>query len=161
MINNLIIRDASIDDAPTILLFIKKIAKYEKLEKEVVATVGILKEYIYRRKYAHVILCELNNKTIAFAVFFYTFSTFTGKPSLYIEDIFVDEEYRHRGVGSKIFKHLTGLAIKNGCGRLELSVLKWNEPAIEFYNKMGGYILDEWNVFRFDEEVLKKINNDV
>lgn len=157
MVDNLKIRSASIEDSPTILSFIKKIAKYEKLEKEVVATIDTLEEYIFRKKYAQVILCELNNKAIAFAVFFYTFSTFTGKPTLYIEDIYVDEEYRHCGVGSKIFKHLSSLAIKEGCGRLELSVLKWNEHAIKFYKKMGGYVLDEWSIFRFDEEVLKKI----
>lgn len=161
MVDNLKIRCASIEDSSIILSFIKKIAKYEKLEKEVVATINTLEEYIFRKKYAQVILCELNNKTIAFAVFFYTFSTFTGKPSLYIEDIFVDEEYRHCGVGSKIFKHLTNLAIKEGCGRLELSVLKWNEPAVKFYKKMGGYPLDEWSVFRFDEEILRKIINGV
>jgi GNAT superfamily N-acetyltransferase len=161
MVDNLKIRNASIEDTSTILSFIKKIAKYEKLEKEVVATVCTLEEYIFKRKYAHVILCELNNKAIAFAVFFYTFSTFTGKASLYLEDIYVDEEYRHLGVGSKIFKYLANLAVREGCGRLELSVLKWNEPAIKFYKKMGGYILDEWSVFRFDEEVLKKIINDV
>jgi GNAT superfamily N-acetyltransferase len=161
MINNLIIRDASIDDATTILSFIKKIAEYEKLEKDVSATVGIIQESIFRKNFAQVVIGEVFERAVAFAVFFYTFSTFTGKPSLYIEDIFVDEEYRHRGVGSKIFKHLTSLAIKNGCGRLELSVLKWNEPAIKFYKKMGGYSLDEWSIFRFDEEVLKNIINDL
>jgi GNAT superfamily N-acetyltransferase len=160
MLNNLKIRRASIKDSNTILSFIKKIAKYENLDNEVMTTIEMVEKFLFKKRFAQAIVCEISNQPIAFAVYFYTFSTFTGKPTLYIEDIYVDEEYRHKGVGSKIFKYLVNLAIKKGCGRLELAVLKWNEPAIKFYKKMGGHCLEEWEIFRFSEETLKQIIKD-
>jgi GNAT superfamily N-acetyltransferase len=160
MLNNLKIRHASIKDSNTILSFIKKIAKYENLDNEVIANIDTVEEFIFKKHFAQAIIGEMFNMPIAFAVYFYTFSTFTGKPTLYIEDIYVDEEYRQNGVGSKIFKYLVNLAIKEGCGRLELAVLKWNEPAIKFYKKMGGHCLEEWEIFRFNEETLKQIIKD-
>ena len=160
MLDSLKIRQATIEDSDTILSFIKKIAKYENLDNAVMATVDLIEEFIFKKGFAHTIIGEISHKPIAFAVYFYTYSTFTGKPTLYIEDIYVDEEYRKKSVGSKMFKYLANMAVKKGCGRLELAVLKWNAPAIKFYKKMGGHCLDEWEIFRFSEEALKQIVED-
>jgi GNAT superfamily N-acetyltransferase len=160
MLDNLRIRSAKIEDISTIYNFIKKIAHYEHLEGEVKITEKSLKESLFDKKYANALLCEVNKKPVAFVVFFYTFSTFTGKPTLYIEDIYVDEAYRRFGIGSKLFKYLSKLAKQENCGRIELSVLKWNKPAIAFYNKLGGQPLEEWCVYRFEEEVFINLCNE-
>ncbi|MDY6820348.1 MAG: GNAT family N-acetyltransferase [Deferribacterota bacterium] len=161
MRSNINIRYATEKDLGIILGFIRKIARYERLEKEVEATEESLKEAIFQKRYAKVIIAEYNKRDVAFAVFFYTFSTFTSRPTLYIEDIYVDEDCRRLGIGYEIFRFLAGLAKKENCSRMELSALKWNSPAINFYKKLGGTILSEWVQFRFDESVLNKLTENI
>lgn len=153
-INNFKIRFAEEKDVPLILEFIKKLASYEKLSHEVVATEEILKESLFGRKVAEVIIGEYEEQPVGFALFFYNFSTFLGKPGLYLEDLFVDPEMRGKGFGKTMLSYLAKLAKDRDCGRLEWQVLDWNKPSIEFYKGMGAIPMDEWTVYRLTGEKL-------
>jgi GNAT superfamily N-acetyltransferase len=150
------IKQARNEDIPLILTFIKEIAAYEKLSDEVVTSEDTLKESLFgKSSCAEVILSYLNNQPVAFAVYFHNFSTFTGKKGLYLEDIFVRPAYRGHGVGMQMLKYLAKLAIERDCGRMEWSVLNWNEPAINFYNKIGAVPMQEWTVYRMNEDAIR------
>jgi GNAT superfamily N-acetyltransferase len=152
------IRPARIDDAPVILSFIKKLAVYEKLEHTVLATEESLRENLFgARPYAEVILGFLNGAPVGFALFFHNFSTFVGKPGIYLEDLFVDNEHRGKGYGKALLVHLINLAKERDCGRVEWSVLDWNTPSIEFYKALGAVPMDEWTIFRLTEEKIKTL----
>ncbi|GAB6282389.1 MAG: GNAT family N-acetyltransferase [Ignavibacterium sp.] len=145
-------------DIPLILSFIKEIAEYEKLSDEVIATEQSLRQSLFSNKpNAEVIFAYLDNIPIAYAVYFYNFSTFLGKKGLYLEDIFVKPEFRSKGIGKKLFLYLVELAVKNNCGRFEWAVLNWNESAIQFYKKFGAEPLTEWTTFRLSENNMKEI----
>lgn len=149
------IRPATIDDVPLILSFIKELAAYEKLLHEVVATEETLRASLFGDKsYAEVIIGTLDDKPISFALYFHNFSTFLGKPGIYLEDLFVKPEARGQGVGQKMLAYLACLAKKRNCGRLEWWVLDWNETAIEFYKKLGATPMDEWTVHRVTDAAL-------
>ena len=148
MKDEFIIRAALENDIPLILSFVKELAKYEKLKHEVKATEEILYKNIFEKKYAEVVIGELDSVPVGFALFFHNFSTFLGKPGIYLEDLFVKEEYRSRGFGKKILSYLAKLTIERDCGRLEWSVLDWNKPAIDFYLSIGAEPMDEWTVYR-------------
>jgi len=148
------IRFAKAEDVSLIFEFIKKLAVYEKMLDEVVATEEILKETIFEQKAAEVIIGEYKNKPVAFSLFFHNFSTFVGRPGLYIEDIFVDPEMRGKGFGKAIFSFLAKLAVDRKCGRMEWSCLDWNEPSINFYKSLGAKAMDEWTVYRLHGEAL-------
>ena len=149
MVADFEIRAAAIDDVPVIFSFIKKLADYEKLADEVVATEQSLLETLFGvRKTAEVAIGYFKNKPVGFVLFFHNYSTFLSRPGLYIEDLFVDESYRRRGVGAALLGHVARLAIERNCGRLEWSVLDWNEPAISFYKKLGAVPMSDWTVFR-------------
>ncbi|MFA6598854.1 MAG: GNAT family N-acetyltransferase [Ignavibacteriaceae bacterium] len=157
MNSELIIKQAVEEDVPLILSFIKKIAEYEKLEHEVVTTEEILKESLFGKKpSAEVIFGYLDDEPVAYAVYFYNFSTFIGKKGLYLEDLFVLPELRGYGVGKKMLLYLIQKAFEEKCGRMEWAVLDWNESAISFYKSLGAKPMDEWTVFRMDEETIKK-----
>jgi GNAT superfamily N-acetyltransferase len=152
------IRPATIDDVPLILSFIKKLAQYEGLAQEVVATEESLRETLFNsRKTAEVAIGDLQNKPIGLVLFFHNYSTFLGRPGLYIEDLFVDETYRRRGFGSALLSYVARLAIERNCGRLEWSVLDWNKPAIEFYTKFGAVPMSGWTVFRVTGQSLENL----
>ncbi len=152
------IRAASADDAPVILAFIKKLAAYEKLAHVVVATEELLRETLFgERPTAEVALGYLEDKPVGFVLFFHNFSTFLGLPGIYIEDLFVEESYRGRGFGRALLLYVARLARERRCGRLEWSVLDWNEPAIGFYKKLGAVPMSEWTVFRVTGESLDKL----
>jgi GNAT superfamily N-acetyltransferase len=152
------IRPATIDDVPLILSFIKKLAQYEGLAQEVVATEESLRETLFNsRKTAEVVIGDLQNKPIGLVLFFHNYSTFLGRPGLYIEDLFVDETYRRRGFGSALLSYVARLAIERNCGRLEWSVLDWNKPAIEFYTKFGAVPMSGWTVFRVTGQSLENL----
>jgi GNAT superfamily N-acetyltransferase len=152
------IRAASIDDVAIILGFIKKLAAYEKLSHEVVATEELLKETLFgERPTAEVAIGYLADKPVGFVLFFHNYSTFLGRPGLYIEDLFVDESCRERGFGRALLLYVARLAKERGCGRLEWSVLDWNEPAIRFYKNLGAVPMSEWTVFRVTGESLAKL----
>jgi GNAT superfamily N-acetyltransferase len=154
------IKPATIEDVPLILSFIKKLAVYERLAHEAVATEEILRETLFgERRYAEVVIGYYQNKPVCFALFFHSFSTFLGRPGIYLEDLFVDEEQRGKGFGKALLVYLAQLAVARNCGRLEWAVLNWNEPAIRFYQSLGARPMDEWTVYRFTGETLTALAN--
>src|SRR3990170_8045593 len=143
------IRPASEADVPVIYSFIKKLAAYEKLTHEVVATELLLRETLFGSlRTAEVAIGYCEEKPVGFVLFFHNYSTFLGRPGLYIEDLFIDESYRRRGFGAALLRHVARLAIERKCGRLEWSVLDWNKPAVDFYTKLGAVPMSDWTVFR-------------
>lgn len=153
--SELLIRAATAADAPQILAFIKALAVYEKLEHMVVADVALLQKTLFgERPTAEVRLAEWQGKPAGFALFFHNYSTFLGKPGIYLEDLFVLPEFRGKGIGKALLIHLAQLAVERDCGRLEWSVLDWNTPAIEFYQSLGAVPMDEWTVYRVTGDAL-------
>ena len=151
------IREATREDAPLILQFIKKIAAFEKLSDEVVADEAIIGETLFGAKpSAKVIFAEIEGEPVGYAVYFYNFSTFTGRPGLYIEDIFVYEESRGVGVGEAMMIYLAREAKANNCGRMEWAVLDWN-PAREFYERFGAEHMEDWLLYRLTGEALDEL----
>lgn len=157
MRDNVNIRFATEDDVPEILSFIKALAAYEHLEDMVVATEELLKEWIFEKRKAEVLLISEDNKNVGFAPFFHNFSTFLGRAGIYLEDLFVLPEYRGRGYGKLLFKKLAQLAVERGCGRLEWNCLDWNKPSIGFYLSLGAEPLEEWTTYRLTGSRLRKL----
>lgn len=153
-------RFATEGDVAKILYFIRKLADYENLLDEVVATEDILREWIFEKQKAEVIFAIVENKEIGFALFFHNFSTFLGRAGLYLEDLFVLPEYRGRGFGKALFKKLASIAVERGCGRLEWWCLDWNQPSIAFYRSLGAEAMNEWTVHRLSEDTLKQLAKD-
>jgi len=152
------IRPASEADVPVIYSFIKKLAAYEKLTHEVVATEMLLRETLFGSlRTAEVAIGYCEEKPVGFVLFFHNYSTFLGRPGLYIEDLFVDEPYRRRGFGRALLLYVAQLANERRCGRLEWAVLDWNEPAINFYKKLGAVAMNEWTIYRVTGEALSKL----
>ena len=145
------IREATPSDSPIIFSLIQQLAVYEKLENEVVTTAEELENQIFKNKYAHVLIAEEKGIPVGFALYFFNFSTFVGKPGLYLEDLFVEPEHRGKGYGKKLLIELAKIAVKKQCGRMEWSVLDWNQPAIDFYKSLQAKPMDEWTVFRLTE----------
>ncbi len=152
------IRFATESDIPLIYGFILKMARYEKLENEVDTSEEALHRAIFLEKQAEVILCEAEGKTVGFALFFHNFSTFKGQHGLYLEDIYVDQEFRGRGYGKALFLKLVAIAMERRCRRMEWTALNWNRPAIAFYESLGAVRMSEWSTFRLDEEHLRILN---
>jgi GNAT superfamily N-acetyltransferase len=152
------IRPAVVDDVPLILSFIKKLADYERLAHEVVATEESLRKTLFdSRKTAEVAIGYFQNKPIGLVLFFHNYSTFLSRPGLYIEDLFVDESYRGRGFGAALLRYVARLAVERNCGRLEWSVLDWNKPAVDFYTKLGAVPMSDWTVFRVTGQSLMNL----
>ncbi len=145
------IREATPSDSQVIFSLIQQLAVYEKLENEVVTTAEELENQIFKNKYAHVLIAEEKGIPVGFALYFFNFSTFVGKPGLYLEDLFVEPEHRGKGYGKKLLIELAKIAVKKQCGRMEWSVLDWNQPAIDFYKSLQAKPMDEWTVFRLTE----------
>ncbi len=155
---NIRIREATPEDTPLILQFIRALAEYEQLLHSVQADEATLRANLFgARPVAFVIIAEHEGVPAGFALYFYNFSTFLGKPGFYIEDLYVRPEYRGQGIGKALFSWLARKAIAEGCGRLEWWVLDWNEPSIAFYRKLGATPMDEWTVFRLTEEAMVKL----
>ncbi|MEK7693240.1 MAG: GNAT family N-acetyltransferase [Chloroflexota bacterium] len=152
------IRAATPDDTHTIAELIRGLAAYERLAHEVSLDEAELRQHLFgERRYAEVILAEDAGEAAGFALFFHSFSTFLGKPGLYLEDLFVRPEHRGRGHGRAMLAHLARLAGERGCGRLEWSVLDWNEPSIQFYRSLGAQPMDEWTTFRLTGDALRAL----
>ena len=152
------IQPATKADLPVILSFIRKLADYERLSHEVIATEDTLRETLFgRRRTAEVAIGYYKQQPVCFVLFFHNYSTFLGRPGIYIEDLFVDEPFRRRGFGAALFRYVAKLANERQCGRLEWSVLDWNEPAINFYKKLGAVPMKQWTVFRLTDEALAKL----
>ena len=155
---NFAIRPAKVADVPVILELIRALATYERAPNEVTATEKGLTEVLFGEKPAAEILLAFENETaVGFAVFFHNFSTWLGRPGLYLEDLFVRPEDRGKGYGRALLIHLAKIARDRGYGRMEWAVLNWNEPAIEFYRKLGAKPMDEWTVFRLTREGIAKL----
>ena len=150
------IRNAVESDIPLILTLIRALAVYEKLEHKVVATEEVLRESLFgARPYAETIIAEDDDgKPVGFALFFHNFSTFIGRPGIYLEDLFVNPDARGNGYGKALLARLAAIAKERNCGRLEWSVLDWNEPSIKFYKSLGAVPLDDWTMFRVTGEAL-------
>lgn len=161
-IENLKIRETTEEDCSLILSLIKEIAEYEKMSDQVVATEESLKESIFENKRAEVVILELNEEAIGYALYFYNYSTFIGKSGLYLEDIFIKKEVRGKGIGKEVFKFLVKKAKEEGCKRMEWSCLDWNEPSIKFYKSLGAVPMDEWTVYRLTEKEINRLSqNDI
>jgi GNAT superfamily N-acetyltransferase len=150
-----VLRKATVEDCPLILSFIRELAEYEKLLHEVVASVETLEETLFGEEaYAQSIIGEYQGTAVGYALFFHNFSTFTGRPGIYLEDLYVQPHMRGKGFGKCLLAYLARLAVDKGCTRVEWSVLDWNEPSIQFYRSIGAAPMDEWTVQRLDGEAL-------
>lgn len=149
------IRPATVEDAPAICHLIRQLAKYARLEHELTFDERQLSDHLFgRRPWAETLLAEDSGQVVGFALFFHNYSTFAGKPGLYLEDLFVEPEHRGRGHGKALFQAVVRLAVERGCGRMEWSVLDWNEPAVRFYRALGAKALDEATIYRLAGESL-------
>ncbi|HEX7889770.1 MAG TPA: GNAT family N-acetyltransferase [Ramlibacter sp.] len=149
------VRPAVAADVPAILGFIRELAVYEKAESEVVATEAMIYASLFgEAPRVHAIMCSVDGTTCGFALYFFNYSTWQGRQGLYLEDLYVQPAYRGAGGGKALLRHLARIAVANGCGRFEWSVLDWNEPAIRFYRSLGAVAMDEWTRYRLTGEAL-------
>src|SRR5262245_39328963 len=154
------IRPATEADVQTIAQLIRALADYERLAHAVVLEETLLREHLFGpHRFAEVLLAEDAGAVVGFALFFHTYSTFVGRPSLYLEDLFVRPEYRGQGHGKGLLAALARLALQRGCGRLEWCVLNWNKPAIAFYRSLGAMPMDDWTVYRLSGHALARLAN--
>jgi GNAT superfamily N-acetyltransferase len=152
------IRSARAEDIPIIAQFIRDLAEYERLAHEVRFDEAVLQAKLFGpRPYAEVLIGEIDGEPQGFALFFHNFSTFEGKPGIYLEDLFVRPEARGSGLGKALLKRLAALAVERDCARLEWSVLDWNEPSIQFYLGLGAKAMDEWTIYRVDGGALGEL----
>jgi GNAT superfamily N-acetyltransferase len=152
------IRSARPRDATLVLAFIRELAEYEKLSHEVVATERDIQTALFGEKpVAECLIAEVDDVAVGFALFFHNFSTFEGKPGLYLEDLYIKPAYRGRGYGRKMLAHLAKLAKQRGCARFEWAVLDWNAPAIRFYESLGAKIMQQWKINRLSGENLSRL----
>jgi GNAT superfamily N-acetyltransferase len=152
------IRPATSKDTALILRFIRELADYEKLLHEVVADEATLKQNLFgEMPHAKVVIGEYNGKPVSFALYFHNFSTFLGRPGIYLEDLYVQPDMRGKGLGKILLGYLASLAVELNCGRLEWWVLDWNKPAIDFYRSLGAQTMDEWTVNRVTDQALGEL----
>ena len=152
------IRSAAPEDVPLILTFIRELAEYEKLAHEVVATAADMHTALFgERRVIEAVIAMVDDEAVGYALFFPNFSTFLGKPGLYLEDLYVRPAARGLGVGRRLLEHLAQIAVDRGWGRFEWSVLDWNEPSIAFYTKLGAKPMDEWTIFRLTGDSLNRL----
>lgn len=149
-------RFAERKDTGIILDFINRLAEYERMTADVVATETLLEEWIFNQKKANVLFALEEGKEVGIALYFYNFSTFLGRAGIYLEDLFVLPEYRGKGFGKGLLKKLASIAVEEGCGRLEWSCLNWNQPSIDFYLSLGAAPMEEWTVYRLTGDTLRK-----
>jgi GNAT superfamily N-acetyltransferase len=156
------IRDARETDVPIIGQLIRELADYERLPDEAVASESGLKDTLFgSRRYAEVLIGETGDNVAGFALFFHNYSTFLGRPGLYVEDIFVRPPFRGRGLGTTFFRRLAHIAVNRGCGRLEWAVLDWNEPALNFYRKLGAVAMNDWTTHRLTGDSLRRLGGEL
>jgi GNAT superfamily N-acetyltransferase len=158
MTESLELRNARPGDELLLLDLIRELAEYERLAHEVEATPDDVAESLFgAAAVAEAVIAEWEGDAVGFALFFRNFSTFVGRPGLYLEDLYVRETHRGRGIGKALLLHLAGIARERNYGRMEWSVLDWNQPAIDFYNSLGARPMSDWTVFRLDENALEAL----
>ncbi|MGL5066112.1 MAG: GNAT family N-acetyltransferase [Microcoleus sp.] len=158
MSSEVILRPAARADAPVLFDLIKALAEYEKLSHAVTGSAADLEKHLFGpRPFAEAILAELDGQVVGWALFFYNYSTFLTQPGIYLEDLFVLPDFRGRGIGKSLIVYLANLAVERGCGRLEWSVLDWNELAIGFYKRIGADVLPDWRICRVAGESLTSL----
>jgi GNAT superfamily N-acetyltransferase len=158
MLTDFEIRSARVEDVPVILELIRELATYERAPNEVTATEVQLVEVLFGEKpVAEVLLAFKGKSPVGFAVFFHNFSTWLGRSGLYLEDLFVKPEKRGKGYGRALLVELARIALERGCGRMEWAVLDWNDPAIQFYRKLGAKPMEEWTVFRLTRDGIAEL----
>jgi len=149
---------ATENDIQLVLSFIRKLAEYEKLSDQVVATEELLREGLFgERRVAEVVLAYLAQQPVGFALYFHNFSTFVGRAGIYLEDLFVEPAQRGKGVGKALLAYVANLAVQRKCGRFEWAVLDWNTPSIDFYKGLGAVPLDDWTLFRLTGDALHRV----
>lgn len=155
--NNFTIRPAQETDVPQILRFIKELAIYENMLDEVVATEDLLREWIFEKQTAEVLLAEEDGTPVGYVLFFHNFSTFLGRSGIYLEDLFVMPEHRGKGYGKGLLQRLAQITAERGCTRLEWICLDWNKPSIDFYLSLGAKPMDQWTIYRLTGDALRKM----
>jgi GNAT superfamily N-acetyltransferase len=159
-LDNFQIRAATAGDVPVVLALIRELAEYEKLLHEVVATEALVQEGLFGPKpVAECALACVKEEPVGFALYFHNFSTFLGRPGLYLEDLFVRPDHRGQGIGEALLRYLARLAVQRGCARMEWAVLNWNKRAIEFYERVGATGVLDWTVFRVSDEALVRLGS--
>lgn len=158
--NSLVLREARPEDAELILEFVRELAVFERLRDQCVADAGLFRRFLFEDKRASAVMAEWEGTPAGFALYFYNFSTFLGRPGLYLEDLFVRPAFRRKGIAKSLFRWLAAKAVAEDCGRFEWSVLDWNENAIAFYRELGAVPLDEWTAQRLDGETLHRLANE-
>ena len=154
---NINIRFAQENDCALLLDFIKELALYEKRPDSVIATEENIYDIVFKRNIGKAIIAEVNNEPVGFALFFYNVSTFEGRCGIYIEDMYVKDKMRNKGIGKSMFSFIARHAINNGCSRLEWTVLRWNKPSINFYKKLGAEPKDEWDIYKLNGKALERL----
>lgn len=158
MSDEVTIRPALEHETPLILQFVRELAQYERLEEQMAAEEAQMRAALFGpRPYAEVVFACWEAEPVGFALFFHNFSTFLGRPGIYLEDLFVRPAFRGRGLGRRLLAWLAELAVERGCGRLEWAVLDWNAPAVGFYRSLGAVAMDEWTVFRLTGPALEAL----
>lgn len=150
-------RFAGPNDCSLILQFIRDLATYEKMSDQVVATEELLREWLFEKHAAEVLFALSDGKEVGFALFFHNYSTFLGRAGVYLEDLYVQPEYRGKGYGKALLKRLAQIAVERSCGRLEWSCLDWNLPSIAFYRSLGAQAMEDWTVYRITGDTLKEL----
>jgi GNAT superfamily N-acetyltransferase len=158
---NLKIERATEQDIPAIVRLVRQLAEYEKLEHAMVSREDDFRKALFGpQRNVDAMLAFADDVAVGLALYFYNFSTFQGRRGIYLEDIYVEPEYRGRGIGSALLKRLARVAKEEGCARMEWSVLTWNQPSIDFYHRMGAVTLDDWRIFRLTGDALDRLSDD-
>ncbi|MBT8370429.1 MAG: GNAT family N-acetyltransferase [Deltaproteobacteria bacterium] len=159
---NFKIRPATEKDSPVILSLIKELAEYERLSHEVIASEDDIRKFLFgKHPFAQALIGENEGNAVSFALYFYNFSTFLGKPGIYLEDLYVQPTHRGKGFGRKMMVHIARLAQEQNCGRFEWSVLNWNTPAIKTYEKLNATPMNEWILYRLSGDSLNKLATEI
>ena len=151
------IRDAVIEDVPFIKACIHELAEYEHAETQDLSTEEMLRENIFVKEFAKVLIAECNGEKAGFALWFNNFSTWLARPGIYLEDLYVRPQFRRRGIGKMLLKWLADITVENGWGRVEWACMKWNKPSLDFYKSLGASRMDEWVTLRVDGENLEHL----
>lgn len=155
---SLIIRKATQSDIPTIVRFVKDLALYEKEPDSAVLTeTDILRDGFGENPFFYVLMADWDGKSVGFAFYFFNYSTWLGKPGIYLEDLYVDPEFRGKGIGKNLLKEIAKIAVESNCARVQWQVLDWNQPSIDFYESLKAFNLKEWYTYRLEGEALKKL----